>query len=177
MVQWRRVLAGFSERPRRGLAIIISLALIITAATSTIILTRGFNNQMDDVIATYRVREQADGALALLNEAHTSQRGYLLTQNPAFLDLYRAAASHLAESLNTLNEMTRGNPRQQAIVSQIQDLAKKKQQKVEAAISTSLAGSLSRWKTHRITGDMASMECCISFISDPCNPMRSPGST
>lgn len=141
MVQWRRVLAGFSERPRRGLAIIISLALIITAATSTVILTRGFNNQMDDVIATYRVREQADGALALLNEAHTSQRGYLLTQNPAFLDLYRAAASHLAESLNTLNEMTRGNPRQQAIVSQIQDLAKQKQQKVEAAISMSLAGN------------------------------------
>ncbi|MCB8829643.1 CHASE3 domain-containing protein, partial [Escherichia coli] len=94
-----------------------------------------------DVIATYRVREQADGALALLNEAHTSQRGYLLTQNPAFLDLYRAAASHLAESLNTLNEMTRGNPRQQAIVSQIQDLAKQKQQKVEAAISMSLTGN------------------------------------
>ncbi|MBA8878072.1 CHASE3 domain-containing protein [Phyllobacterium myrsinacearum] len=139
-MQWRRVLAGFSERPARGLAIIISLALIITAAASTVILTRGFNNQMDDVIATYQVRERADGALALLNETHTSQRGYLLTQNPAFLDQYRGAASRLDESLNTLNEMTRGNSRQQVIVSQIRDLAKQKQQRVESAISLSLAG-------------------------------------
>jgi two-component sensor histidine kinase len=133
-------LASFSERPGRALAILISLALIITAATSTVILTRGFKNQMDDVVATYRVREQADSILALVNEAHTSQRGYLLTQNSAFLDQYRGAASHLDESLNTLNEMTRGNSRQQAIVSQIRDLAKQKQQMVESAISLSLAG-------------------------------------
>ncbi|QND51025.1 histidine kinase [Phyllobacterium sp. 628] len=137
---WRRILAGFSERPLRALAIIISLALIIVAAASTLILTRGFNNQMDDVIATYRLREQAGSTLALLNEAHSSQRGFLLTQNPAFLDIYRTAAARLGESLNTLNEMTRGNPRQQATAIRIQDLAKQKQQKVDAAIALSLAG-------------------------------------
>ncbi|UGX85966.1 sensor histidine kinase [Phyllobacterium meliloti] len=141
VMQWRRLLTGFSERPGRGLAILISLVLIVTAAVSTIILTRGFNNQMDDVIATYRVREQADSTLALLNAAHSNQRGFLLTQNPAFLDLYRTSSSHLDESLNTLNEMTRGNSRQQVIVSQIQGLAKQKQQKVDSAIALSLAGN------------------------------------
>jgi two-component sensor histidine kinase len=128
VMQWRRILTGFSERPGRGLAILISLVLIVTAAASTVILTRGFNNQMDDVIATYRVREQADRTLALLNAAHSNQRGFLLTQNPAFLDLYRTSSSHLDESLNTLNEMTRGNSRQ-------------KQQKVDSAIALSLAGN------------------------------------
>lgn len=140
LVWWQRMLVSFSQRPMRGLAIILSLGLIIGAAASTIILARSFNNQIEDIIATYKVREQAYSSLALLNEAHSSQRGFLLTQNPGFLDLYKNASARLTESLNTLGEMTKGNPRQQAMATRIRDLAREKQQNVDTAIGLALTG-------------------------------------
>ncbi len=140
MLWWRKLVMNFSQRPLRGLAIMLSLGLIIGAAASTIILARSFNNQIDDVVATYKVREQAYSSLALLNEAHSSQRGFILTQNPDFLDLYRNAAARLDENLNTLAEMTRDNARQLAMVTRIRDLVKDKQTKVETAVSFALTG-------------------------------------
>ena len=140
LLWWQRIQMNLSQRPLRGLAIILSLGLIIGSAASTIILARSFNNQIDDVIATYRVREQAYSSLALLNEAHSNQRGFLLTQDTGFLDLYKNATARLTESLNTLGEMTKGNARQQAMATRIHDLAKEKQAAVEAAIALSLSG-------------------------------------
>ncbi|CAN7246837.1 CHASE3 domain-containing protein [Phyllobacterium sp. LjRoot231] len=131
---------SFSQRPLRGLAIVLSLALIIGSAGSTIILARSVNNQIDDVLATYKVREQAYSSLSLMNEAHSSQRGFILTHSAPLLALYRNATARLDESLNTLAEMTKGNPRQQATATRIRDLAKEKQRNVDAAISLALAG-------------------------------------
>jgi two-component sensor histidine kinase len=137
---WRRIVMGFSQRPLRGLAIVLSLAMIIGSAGSTIILARSVNNQIDDILATYKVREQAYGSLSLMTEAHNNQRGFILTQSAPLLDLYRNITARLDESLNTLMEMTRGNPRQLVTATRIRDLAKAKQTKVEAAISLALAG-------------------------------------
>lgn len=137
---WRKFLGDVSQRPLRGLAIILSLGLIIGSAASTIILARSFNKQIDDIIATYKVREQVYNTLTLVNGAHSTQRGYILTQHTDFLDLYRNAAARLDEHLNTLAEMTRDNARQQAMIAQIRNLVKDKQAKVETAISYELTG-------------------------------------
>ncbi|UXN62174.1 sensor histidine kinase [Phyllobacterium zundukense] len=131
---------SFSQRPLRGLAIVLSLGMIIGSAGSTIILARSVNNQIDDILATYRVREQAYVSLSLMAEAHNSQRGFILTQSAPLLDQYRNVTARLDESLNTLTEMTKGNPRQQATATRIRDLAKAKQRNVDAAISLALAG-------------------------------------
>jgi two-component sensor histidine kinase len=140
LLWWRRTVMNFSQRPLRGISIILSLAMIIGSASSTIIIARSVNKQIDDILATYKVREQAYTTLALLNEAHSSQRGFILTHSDALLDLYRKAAARLDESLNTLAEMTRGNPRQQAIATRVRDLTKEKQKTVEAALSLTLTG-------------------------------------
>jgi len=131
---------SFSQRPLRGVAIVLSLIMIIGSAGSTIILARSVNNQIDDILATYKVREQAYSSLSLMNDAHSSQRGFILTKSEPLLELYRNAAARLDESLNTLTEMTKGNPRQQATATRIRDLAKEKQKNVDAAISLALAG-------------------------------------
>ncbi|ATU93553.1 hypothetical protein BLM14_00340 [Phyllobacterium zundukense] len=140
LLWWRKLVLNFSQRPLRGLAIMLSLGLIIGAAGSTIILARSFNNQIHDVVATYKVREQAYSLLAFVNEAHSNQRGFLLTKNAEFLDLYRNSAARLDENLNTLAEMTRDNLRQQAMVTKIRDMVKEKQATVETAVSFALTG-------------------------------------
>lgn len=131
---------SFSQRPLRGLAIVLSLGMIIGSAGSTIILARSVNNQIDDILATYKVREQAYGSLSLMTEAHNSQRGFILTDSTPLLDHYRNVTARLDESLNTLTEMTKGNPRQQATATRIRDLAKAKQRNVDAAIAQAVAG-------------------------------------
>ncbi|MBZ9602050.1 sensor histidine kinase [Phyllobacterium chamaecytisi] len=131
---------SFSQRPLRGLAIVLSLGMIIGSAGSTIILARSVNNQIDDILATYKVREQAYGSLSLMTEAHNSQRGFILTNSTPLLDHYRNVTARLDESLNTLTEMTKGNPRQQATATRIRDLAKAKQRNVDAAIAQAVAG-------------------------------------
>lgn len=130
--------ANILRRHWRSLAILVSLCLIVTAAASTVFLTRSFKGQINDIIASHNISEQALGLLVPLSRLFTSERGYLLTKNEAFLDLCGIAKTKLDESLAKLAEITKVDPNQQARVGQLRSQIGARREAVEAAIK--LAG-------------------------------------
>ncbi|NGP18323.1 sensor histidine kinase [Devosia aurantiaca] len=90
----------------RRLAIWISLGLICLAAFSALTLMQGIDRQLRDVTETYAVRNVARELSQSLSQAEASQRGFLLTQNPEFLEPYRLAVSSIDQRVEALLQMT-----------------------------------------------------------------------
>ena len=83
------------ERPhlvRRGtrrLAVWVSLGLVCLAAVAALMLMQGIDRQLNDINKTYAVRNAARELTHALSQAEASQRGFLLTADPQFLQPYR----------------------------------------------------------------------------------------
>lgn len=110
----------------RRLVIIVSLVLVLLAAVAALILMQGVNRQLADVIHTYNVRNHARELTNALSEAESSQRGYVLTRDPVYLDPYRRAASSIEERLLTLTALSKDDPAQAGRIASIaRDIADK----------------------------------------------------
>ncbi|PYE88729.1 sensor histidine kinase [Phyllobacterium leguminum] len=129
---------------RRQLAVIISLCLVLLTATSTVILTRGINYQLADVSKTYQLIQQASKTLLLVTNMETSQRGYLLTLERSYLDLYYAASLSIDESMSRLASMARGNPPQEERVREIEALTTQIQGGVRQTVQLAVEGQLGK---------------------------------
>jgi signal transduction histidine kinase len=75
--------------------------------------------------------------LALVVDAETSQRGYLLTAQPEYLDPYRAALPRIEERFNRLRELVTANSTrdQRERVTRINTLIGKKLTELEATVA------------------------------------------
>jgi two-component sensor histidine kinase len=124
----------------KQVAVLISLGLVLLTAASTVYLTRGINHQLADISDTYELMKQADKTLLLVTNMETSQRGYLLTLERSYLDLYHAASLSIDESIGRLGEMARGNPAQEARVEEIKLLAAQIQESVRKTIQMGIKG-------------------------------------
>jgi two-component sensor histidine kinase/CHASE3 domain sensor protein len=100
------------KRLARRLAVLASLALVVLAAIAALVLVRGIDRQIGDVVHTYDVRNQARELTISLSEAESSQRGYLLTRDESYFEPYRRAAASIDTRLQTLTAMTQDDPRQ-----------------------------------------------------------------
>ncbi|WP_176556314.1 CHASE3 domain-containing protein [Rubellimicrobium rubrum] len=74
-------------------------------------------------IHTVEVIAQAQRLLAALLDAETGQRGYLLTQNPAYLDMNEQAHKTLDDLTGELLRLTSDNPSQQENLTRFHALA------------------------------------------------------
>jgi two-component sensor histidine kinase/CHASE3 domain sensor protein len=113
--QGTRVRRSFGQR----LVVFVSLALVMLAAVAALVLVQGIDRQISDVIRTYEVRNQARELTIALSEAESSQRGYLLTRDPSYLDPYHGAAASIDTRLISLSALTNGDPEQAARVRSI----------------------------------------------------------
>lgn len=110
-------------RPNRrlphGLAVLVSLALVMVAAVAALILVQGINRQLSDVVRTYDVRNQARELTIALSGAESAQRGYLLTRDESYLNSYHQSASLIGSQLMTLTSLTSDDAQQAARVRDI----------------------------------------------------------
>jgi two-component sensor histidine kinase/CHASE3 domain sensor protein len=95
---------------RRTIIIIMSLVLVVAAVAASLFILQGVDAQMRDVQRTYEVRRQARELIQSLVDAETGQRGYLLTQDEAYLDPYRDAVTSLDATYRNLMTMVDDNP-------------------------------------------------------------------
>jgi two-component sensor histidine kinase/CHASE3 domain sensor protein len=107
------------RRATRRLAVWVSLGLVCLAAIAALMLMQGFDRQLRDINQTYAVRNAARELTHALSQAEASQRGYLLTADPQFLQPYREAVSSLDRRVAALLEMTADDPGQGARVTSI----------------------------------------------------------
>lgn len=101
--------------------VLVSLALVVLAAVSALILVQGIDRQIDDVTHTYVVRNEARELTIALSEAESAQRGYLLTGDTSYVAPYRRAAAAIDTRLAALTALTDTDRGQAARVRDVAD--------------------------------------------------------
>ncbi len=76
----------------------------------------------DAVAHTHEVTGQLSELQALLRDAESGQRGYLVTGDKSYLESYTAAAAALGGVTDRLQELTADNPRQQERIARLRPL-------------------------------------------------------
>jgi two-component sensor histidine kinase/CHASE3 domain sensor protein len=120
---------------RRRLVIGISLALVLAAGVAALFLVQGVDAQVRDVQHTHELRRQAGELVQSLVDAETGQRGYLLTQDDAYLEPYRNAVTTLDATYRKLLEMVESNPSQRVRISSLAEAIEQKRAEMATTIS------------------------------------------
>lgn len=107
------------HRTARRIAIWVSLVLVCLAAVVSLLLMQGMDRQLRDITDTYAVRDTARELSSLMSQAEASQRGYMLTRDPQFLDPYHAAAVRIDAQVEALLQMTADDATQSGRVRSI----------------------------------------------------------
>ena len=97
-----------------------------------------------DLQRSFASNMQMVQTLALLADAETSQRGYLLTGDPAFLDLYAPAKRDVLAKTVDLRARFDGDPSQQRRLATFEALAKAKFTEMDEALAVRRAAGLAR---------------------------------
>jgi CheY-like chemotaxis protein/signal transduction histidine kinase/CHASE3 domain sensor protein len=95
-----QVLSGF----------IVSIVLVLAVGALSY---RSINQFKDDTVwvdHTQKVIKTSDNLLQLMIDAETGMRGYVATNNPAFLDPYRSSLPKIITDINQLKELVQDNP-------------------------------------------------------------------
>src|SRR5512147_2018938 len=115
------------------LGIIVSLAIVVYAELGYRRLESA-NRQMSTAL---HVESTLHGALALVVDAETGQRGYLLTGNSEYLTPYNNALPKLDGAFKELRELQaqHGSARQRESLGRLNQLVGKRLSELEAAIA------------------------------------------
>jgi PAS domain S-box-containing protein len=79
----------------------------------------GYDRLNDQIQRTHEVKEELSAVLRLVVDAETGQRGYLITDDPVYLEPYQAATSEIDGRLARLDSLTKNSASQQ---QRLQDL-------------------------------------------------------
>ena len=126
--------------PDRALAALLAgFALLVIACIGTVWLAGEQQRSAGWVNHSLEVENRITTVLSLMQDAE-SQRGYLLTGRPEFLQLYEAARPKIPVALAALKRATTDNPKQQALVSQLEALARARAAMLELNLRASAPG-------------------------------------
>ena len=93
-------------------------------------------NQANQLIAgSMETQAVASQLLALVSDAETAQRGFMLTERPEYLEPYVAALPKIDPRLQRLKELNAGNPEQRERVSRLAKLISEKFSELQASLA------------------------------------------
>ena len=119
--------------------LLFPLALGCVVSISVLVFSeRGHHrlNQANQLISSsLETHAVASQLLALVTDAETSQRGFILTDRPQYLEPYMVALPQIGPKLRRLKELTADNPEQREHVGQLSKLVGEKMAELEAALT------------------------------------------
>ncbi len=118
---------------RRRLAIGLSLALIFGAGGAALYLVDGVERQLRDVSETNNVRRVGRELIQVLTDAENARRGFLLTQDGAFLEAYQSADQQVAQTYARLLAAT--DPAHRGQVAEFERLIEAKRKEIAQALA------------------------------------------
>jgi CheY-like chemotaxis protein/signal transduction histidine kinase/CHASE3 domain sensor protein len=104
----------------------ISLLLLIVSAVASYVSIRNLLDSAELVNHTNEVQMKVENVLAILRDAETGQRGYLLTGDDIFLEPYNGAYDKASVVINDVKKLTEDNPEQQVDIVVLRNLALKR---------------------------------------------------
>ena len=120
---------------RRSIVILLSLLLVLSAAVGSLFIVQGVDTQLRDVQRTYEVRRQARELIQSLVDAETGQRGFLLTQDPSYLEPYRNAVTSLDATYRNLLSQLVDNPDAKVRFEALNELIEQKRSEMATTIT------------------------------------------
>ena len=101
--------------PQRRLLLILTIGLLLTlgVVAYTCRAALGYDRLNDQVQTTHEVKEELSALLRLVVDAETGQRGYLITDDPVYLEPYQEATSQIEARLARLDSLTKNSAPQQ----------------------------------------------------------------
>src|SRR5205807_9001259 len=112
----------FFSKVIAGCALLILLGIGILSYRSTI------RDEVDRgwVTHTHIVLETLQEVLTDVTQAETGQRGYILTGEEKYLDLYKAGLDQMRREMKQLRKLTADNPRQQDAITLLEQTVDKR---------------------------------------------------
>jgi PAS domain S-box-containing protein len=100
---------------QRRLLLILTIGLFLTlgVVTYTCRAALGYDRLNDQVQRTHEVKEELSAVVRLVVDAETGQRGYLITDDPVYLEPYQEATSQIEARLARLDSLTKNSSPQQ----------------------------------------------------------------
>lgn len=129
-----------------ALAVVIALGLLESRSRAEVLSSAGW------VSHTLQVQRQLGLARALLADAETGQRGYLLTHDESYLEPNAQATAALPGVLKTLRDLTADNPAQQRRLAELERLAAARMDRIRDSVALAKNGDRDRAVTIVIEG-------------------------
>lgn len=121
--------------------VVLALAVLLANA---IVSYRGLLNLVRHnrlVVHTMQVIGELDATLSEMKDAESGQRGYLITEDPSYLEPYDKALGEIPEHVQQLAALTQDNPYQQSRMPQLDSLIRQRLETLKSAIVLSQAGN------------------------------------
>ncbi len=118
----------------------LSLTILIISSVASYISIHNLSDRAEWVAHTNQVLQQSEKVGALLKDAETGQRGYMLTGIDSFLMPYRMATQNIFTSVEKLTELTSDNPVQQNNCAQLSYLISKRMARLSELIRIQRTG-------------------------------------
>jgi signal transduction histidine kinase len=120
-----RRLGGTNQSIGRFLIVCMAIgfASLAAAGIAAAWATARGQQHTDAVSHSYEVERTIAHARLLIEQAETPRRGYIIAQQPIYLETYRAAVAQLPPVLQRLQRLTVDNPRQQANLVRLRRLS------------------------------------------------------
>jgi len=112
----------------------ISIFLLILSSTASYYANRQSVDAMDRVTHTQQVIGKTDELLAIIRDAESAQRGYIITSDAAFLPTYRGADERALARLQELTQLTSDNQTQQRNLLDLKVLVDERFGQMEATL-------------------------------------------
>ncbi|HEX4024187.1 MAG TPA: response regulator [Steroidobacteraceae bacterium] len=152
---WPRiVLAGF---------VLAAVAVVLIAYFSFQSLQQR-TRTADGVTHTLQVTEALQGLLSTMTGAETGERGYLLTGNETYLELYTNARAEVAGEIVDLRRLAAGNDAQQQRIDTLEQLATSKIDAMTQTIALRRAGNTDAAVAIMRAGGKATMDRIRALI-------------
>ena len=120
-------------------AAVVALILIAVLSYRSV---QEWNRATERTSHTIAVLDAADGVLAALTDAETSQRGYMLTGEERYLQLYWSTGARLDQSLVSLRQLTLADPERRSQVEAIERAAGEKTAELRQTVELRRAGKI-----------------------------------
>lgn len=121
-----------------GFGSVFILTVIGTAASQFSIIT--LNKARESVNQAYLVRLQLQELEKDLVNAETGQRGFLLTNDPTFLEPYTSSLTEIPANLQNLEDLLEDKPTQQQNLERLREVTQQKQAELAETINLYKAG-------------------------------------
>src|SRR6266581_1078168 len=106
---------GMLASLQRRLLLILTIGLFLTlgVVAYTCRAALGYDRLNDQVQRNHEVKEELSAVLRLVVDAETGQRGYLITDDPVYLEPYQEATAQIEARLARLDTLTKNSAPQQ----------------------------------------------------------------